>query len=335
MVEDPRLINPIIIERLSYIQHKMMGDGVFENIEEAQAAMEKIVGKNLDEYEPKNDIEKAQILVYDGYEEDDNDKKRKLALKALEYDKLCADAYTLLGFAEVDNAPKALEYFRMGETVFRQRYNEAYFEKNKGEFFYIIETRPYIRNLYYTMLLCEMLEQFDEAINAGLRILELCKDDQIGAYHRVLMLLVTRDRWEEIEQLLEKAANSEENLPEVYFVKSMYYFHIKKDYTKALEYGEQFFRYNEYIDKFFAAQYVPDIHDNLNDSEAEANAKEFLSEFMIAFVKNSERVKAWMSFMRDMENDAGQENEIRRHNKEKKKRREKAKQARKSRRKKK
>lgn len=335
MVEDPRLINPIVIERLSYIQHKMMGDRVFENIEEAQAAMEKTIGKNLDEYEPKNDIEKAQILVYDGYEEDDNDKKRELALKALEYDKLCADAYTLLGFAEVDNAPKALEYFRMGETIFRQRYNEAYFEKNKGEFFYIIETRPYIRNLYYTMLLCEMLEQFDEAINAGLRILELCKDDQIGAYHRVIMLLVTRDRWKEIEQLLEKAAYSEENLPEVYFVKSMYYFHIKKDYTKALEYGEQFFRYNEYIDKFFAAQYVPDLHDNLNDSEAEANAKEFLSEFMIAFVQNGERVKAWMSFMRDMENEAGQENEIRRHNKEKKKRREKAKQARKSRRKKK
>lgn len=333
MVEDPRLINPIIIERLSYIQHKMMGDQEYESIGEVEAAMERIVGKNMDEYEPKNDIERAQILVYDGYEENDNDRKRELALKALEYDELCADAYTLLGFAEVDNAPKALEYFRMGETMFRQRYNEAYFKKNKGEFFYIIETRPYIRNLYYTMLLCEMLEQFDEAIKAGMSILELCKDDQMGAYHRVIMLLVTRDRWDEVEKLLDRGTNSDENLPELYFVKSMFYFHIKKDYRKALEFGENFFNYNEYIDRFFAAQYVPDLHDNLNDSEAEANAKEFLSEFMIAFVKNGDRVKSWMSFMRDMENDVVQENEIRRHNKEKKKRRTKAKKARQTRKK--
>lgn len=325
MPEDPRVITPIIIEKLSYLQYKMIGKYEFENEEELKKAMDEIVGKPLEEYEPKNDIERAQILVYDGYEEDNNDTKRSYAMKALEYDELCADAYTLMGFAEVDDIEKAIEYFRMGETIYRQRYSDKYFNENKGEFFYIIETRPYIRNLYYTMLLLEMIGEYDEAIEKGNRILELCKDDQIGAGHRVVMLLIVKNRWEELDNMLSEHRFAEYDMAEFYFAKSMLNYFVKDNRTDALKYADKLFHSNRYIDRFFAGLYIPGKrNDGSIPSEEESDAEEFIREFSVVFGVNGDRVKEWMSFIR--ENDSS--NNHKENGKAKARRREKAKQAR-------
>ena len=131
MPEDLRLIELIIGEKYLYIREKLIGKVKFDNIEELSVQMEKLGEISLDDYEPKNDIERAQLMVYDGYPEEDNDKKRSVALNALKLDKFCTDAYTLLGFAQTDDPEKALEYFKMGEVLFKNRHPESFFKEKE------------------------------------------------------------------------------------------------------------------------------------------------------------------------------------------------------------
>ncbi|PIP14371.1 MAG: hypothetical protein COX48_01285 [bacterium (Candidatus Stahlbacteria) CG23_combo_of_CG06-09_8_20_14_all_34_7] len=318
MPEDLRLIELIIGEKYLYIREKLIGKVKFDNIEELSVQMEKLGEISLDDYEPKNDIERAQLMVYDGYPEEDNDKKRSVALNALKLDKFCTDAYTLLGFAQTDDPEKALEYFKMGEVLFKNRHPESFFKENMGDFFILIETKPYIRNLYYTMLLQEILNMLDEAVETGKRLLELDRYDNMKTENRVCMLLITQNRFDELSVMLENVKKENCNLPEILFAKSIYCFHSIKNMKNAIVYANTLFNCNSYIGKFFAGEYSPVMKDNSDTvTNVEAEAKEFISQFSRVFGLNRERVIEWMSYIR--ENPQFDNNHINQRRKEKRK----------------
>jgi len=297
MPEDPRLIEPIMMEKMFYLFEKTTGRKFDFSID---GEPDDILEEKVNSYQPKNNIESAQLLVYNGYEADTHNEMREIALKALESDSLCCDAYTLLGFAEVDDAEKALEYFKMGETLFHQRYSDSYFKENEGEFMNAVETMPYMRNLNYTILTQEALRRYDEAIETGRIMVRLNKEDSFRIKNRLAMLYIVKDDMENLMPLLESIDPENFNEPEILFGASFVsYFHYQ-DKTAAFKYANALFERNEYLDDFFAGRYVPkrDVSGNLPSSE-ESEAKEFIGMFSKVFNENMEKTKEWMTFLRE------------------------------------
>ncbi|MGE3063790.1 MAG: hypothetical protein AB7T10_09215 [bacterium] len=327
MAEDKRLIEPIMMEKMAYLLEKVLGKQVDLSFEGDPIEISEEEIKN---YQPKNNIERAQLIVYAGYEKDTREQMREAAMNALKLDNLCCDAYTLLGFAEVDDANKALEYFKMGETLFRQRYSDEFFRKNEGEFMNISETRPYMRNLYYTILTQEMLHLYDDGIETGKQMLKLNKEDSMRIKNRLAMLYIIKDDIENLMPLLESIEPENFNEPEILFGASFGSLFYYQDKHAALKYANTLFECNEFIGDFFAGRYIPerDLPGRF-PSEEEEKAKEFISMFSKVFNENMKKTREWMAFLRES---SGAETE-KRHTEDKQKKKNKRKMAKASRRK--
>ncbi|MDR2445511.1 MAG: hypothetical protein LBD44_06220 [Spirochaetaceae bacterium] len=98
------------------------------------------------ENELSGNINKAQDIIWDAWDNDDPDERLNLAKKALEIDPDCADAYNVLGYDE-KNKDKQLEYFELAIKSFKDRHNQKFFDETKGYFWEALETRPFMRGL--------------------------------------------------------------------------------------------------------------------------------------------------------------------------------------------
>ena len=290
-------VNEIIIERMCYIQYMMMDKHDFETIEEVDEEFEKLMDRSPDEYEPKSDRERAQMLVYDGYLEESENKMRENALKALEIDSMCGDAYTLLGYANTEDPEQAVEYMLMGEKILSQRFPESFMEENSGMIYHIIEARPYLRNLIYTFYLYDLLNQFDKAIEIGKRLLELCIMDKMNVMPKTLMLLIQKGEWKEVKKILQSRA-ADSDAPGILFAKSIYCHHWKKNRKKAIKYAKKLFKKSDYIRRFFAGTYIPAETYSGNESPEEIDANEFILNFSKMFAFNPEPAKKWIDLIR-------------------------------------
>ena len=90
-------------------------------------------------------LEQAQQLMYEAWEETNPAKRIALAHRALSISPHCADAYVLLAEEEADTAGRALDYYRQGVAAGERALGREYFREFAGEFWGLIETRPYMR----------------------------------------------------------------------------------------------------------------------------------------------------------------------------------------------
>ena len=91
-----------------------------------------------------NKEQEAQDLIYDAWESDSPVQRKRLARKAIELDPDCTDAYSILADAH-DSFEKKNEYYLKGMGAFKNKYGEEYFTENKGYFWGLFETRPFMR----------------------------------------------------------------------------------------------------------------------------------------------------------------------------------------------
>ena len=144
----------------------------FESDEEANAYLEHMLltGGKQAALPPETDLERAQELIYDAWEETNPRKQRKLAENALVICADCADAYVLLGnLAETPDA--AARLYQQGMAAGERALGEAYFQEDAGEFWHLLETRGYMRArsglaeaLWYSGKLDEAAAHFRELL---------------------------------------------------------------------------------------------------------------------------------------------------------------------------
>lgn len=90
-------------------------------------------------------LRKAQALMYQAWEESNPAKRLALAHQALATSPNCADAYVLLAEEEADSLARAAKYYRQGLEAGERALGAEYFTENKGNFWGLLETRPYMR----------------------------------------------------------------------------------------------------------------------------------------------------------------------------------------------
>jgi len=170
----------------------------FANFEEINAFLATLTGGGLQQAlshaGPADAIEEAQELAYDAMEAPTEAQARKLAKRALAKDPDCVDALVLLTGLDATSPKQAIEGLQKAVAAGERSLGAKFFQENKGHFWGVIETRPYMRARHQ---LAEMLRDtglYRDAIAHYEAMLELNPNDNQGVREPLLGLyLLTED----------------------------------------------------------------------------------------------------------------------------------------------
>lgn len=129
--------------------------------------------------------------------------RKRLAKKALSYCPDSTDAYVLLA-EDSKNDKEKFEYALKGKLAFEKVYDNKFFEENKGMFWGVLETRPYMRVLWQYSYALKNLGEETKAIECMKYMIELCPEDNIGIRYNLLHLLIKNELFSDAEKLVKE-----------------------------------------------------------------------------------------------------------------------------------
>jgi tetratricopeptide (TPR) repeat protein len=187
--------------------HRLLNSKSFENEEELQKFLDGVVGKEISS-RPKEELtdeERAQDLVFEAQELPREQGKRK-ARQALELDSNCIEAYEYLGDTS-RSIDKSIAYFKKGIEIGRERFGGAFLKENKGHFWGIFETRPFMRCLINYSDCLYAKEKVQESIAVLEELIELNPNDNQGVRDQLGLYYLQLDKLEEFRKLHNKFEN--------------------------------------------------------------------------------------------------------------------------------
>ncbi len=167
------------------------------------------LGEQLgDDFEPDNDVDKAQEIMFDAWEARGGKQRIALAHKALAVSPLCADAYVMLAAEAEKTLPGKIARYREGIAAGEKILGEEVFKEDAGMFWGLVETRPYMRALHgLAGVLWESGAQ-GEAVATLQEMLRLNPSDNQGVRYELLDQLLESGRDKEAKELV-KAYNND------------------------------------------------------------------------------------------------------------------------------
>ncbi len=193
-------------------QQKMMNDlqrllekQDFKTEAEMKNFLESLTGKQIPSEAAHNlsAQEQAEDLVYDAIETEDFDEAMALVEAALELDEDCILAWEYLADDEEFYAIKKL-YYQKGIQLGEKQFDKSYEKENRGHYWMIHETRPYMRCLQKYSHLLHQYESEEASIEIGTRLLKLNPNDNQGVRYLLMLQLISTGRVEEYLKLYKK-----------------------------------------------------------------------------------------------------------------------------------
>jgi hypothetical protein len=234
---------PISKEKMQLENDKLfefLQSQTFESIEEINAFLNQHVnGKKTGDIVPakkgrKSNIEKSNDLMYQAY--DSSDKKgKKLAQEALKLNPNNIRAITYIANHET-NAEIALNMYETAIEIGRKQLGDIFFKENKGQFWIMHETRPFMTAKLRHAECLFALNKIDESIKEYFEILELNEYDNQGVRYYLQTMLLKNKRFDDYIKLRELFP--EENSTFWLFNHALYTFVTKgesKETNKALD----------------------------------------------------------------------------------------------------
>lgn len=153
--------------------------------------------------------DEAQELMWDAMDCIYKDEKQasRLCRKALEVYPDCIDALTMLAEIETETVHDFVERMREAVDAGRRDLGPKFFKENKGYFWGVIETRPFMRA--FAMLANALIEwgtpgAVDEAIQIHKEMLELNPNDNQGVRDWLAACLLARKRYDDAAALFKR-----------------------------------------------------------------------------------------------------------------------------------
>jgi len=186
--------SPFVIERLMRDTRRQYADEDFaseadfreqmhkfvENLPVEQTALQRL--ESLEEFP----AELAQELAFQAFESADQKKADELTRRALEIDPECVDALAVRAFLDSENAAELIEALEHAATVGENVLGEEFFAEYMGDFWPLVEARPYLRTIkQLAEVLWTVGRRFD-AVEHYINLLDLDPEDHTG--NSVLLL---------------------------------------------------------------------------------------------------------------------------------------------------
>ncbi|WP_050179850.1 tetratricopeptide repeat protein [Domibacillus robiginosus] len=173
-----------------------------ESMEEVQRLMNREVNRP---FKPQTDEQRAQMMLYDAYEAK-GPMRREMAKRALELDPDAADAYTILAeFAEETGQRES--YLKQAVEAGKRKLGPDFFKENEGDFWGIVETRPFMRAKQNYAMFLEAQERYEEAACQLAELIRLNPNDNQGNRDILLGLYIRLKKGAKAEELLNEYPN--------------------------------------------------------------------------------------------------------------------------------
>jgi tetratricopeptide (TPR) repeat protein len=264
------------MERMTARIGRIMEEQDFESIDEANAFLNRYIsegGGSLDNAPPPSTpLQEAQELIYDAFDTDDPQQRVELAEEALQISEDCADAYVILAEETAEDAEEARELYEAGVRAGERALREEFFTEEVGNFWGILETRPYMRSLEGLAASLWALGERGESISYYRRMLELNPNDNQGVRYELASRLLEEERDEELGELLEQY--EEEASADWLYTRALWRFRTEGAGEQARAHLEEATSANPYVPlyllgkKNFLSQGLPELVGLGDESEA-------------------------------------------------------------------
>ncbi len=161
-----------------------------------EKSMRALTGEN------KGDIHsRAQELAFEAMGAESDTERLLLAVRAAVIDPQCTDAMVMLAEL-IDNPDEYIEAMRLIVQRAVEALGPKYFADNKGYFWGLLETRPYMRARMQLAQALDMEGKLDETVTEIEGLLELNPSDNQGVRYRLLALYIETKELDRAGKLL-------------------------------------------------------------------------------------------------------------------------------------
>ncbi len=169
----------------------------FKSVEEINQFMSKFMNEPIPSFPPEvlTDAEKAQDLVFSAHEENNPMKAVQLVMEALELDPDCIEAYEFLG-GQSDFPPFATAFYEKGVSIGRVKFGGNFMKENKGRFWLMHETRPFMRCLFQYSECQYLMGKLNECIAIQEEMIKLNPNDNQGVRDFLMLRLIEANQRE-------------------------------------------------------------------------------------------------------------------------------------------
>lgn len=184
---------------------RLMEERKFESIDEANAFLSQFIGAK-DIPKPNRELtplEQAQDKMYEAWGAE-GEERVKLAREALAISPDCADAYVLLAEETAGTMEETRDLYQKGVQAGERALGEEFFEENAGEFWGILQTRPYMRARAGLAETLEALGEPKQAVDHYRELLRLNPNDNQGSRFSFARCLLKAGADEELGKLLDQ-----------------------------------------------------------------------------------------------------------------------------------
>lgn len=168
-----------------------------------EAMMRQMMGGIAGGLAPDTPLGSAQQVLEQAYQEPSPHKRVELAQQALAISPDCADAYTLLA-EHASTRKETAEWYEKAVAAAEHALGPEMFREGAGNFWGILETRPYMRARLGLAHALWTSGRQEEAVNHANEMLRLNPSDNQGIRYTLAGWLLNLDRDEELAQLLEQ-----------------------------------------------------------------------------------------------------------------------------------
>lgn len=147
-------------------------------------------------------IDQAQELMYQAWEAPSREGRVALARQALEISADCADAYVVLADEEAADVVEAIDLLRKGVAAGERALGKRAFKNDVGDFWGLLETRPYMRARAELARCLQEAGQREEALAHYRDLLRLNPDDNQGVRYVLATYLLDLGHDDELTELL-------------------------------------------------------------------------------------------------------------------------------------
>ncbi len=186
--------------------HRVLEGREFATVEDANAFLETLIGGGLSQalrdLPPPSPRGQAQQLAFDAMEATTDRQARKLARQALALDPDCVDAIAVLADLESRSPEELIGGLERAMQAGERSLGPKFFAENKGHFWGLLETRPYMRaRMDLAQLLLET-GRTEDAIRHFEALLDLNPNDNQGVRDVLLGCYFSRDNLKGAQRLL-------------------------------------------------------------------------------------------------------------------------------------
>lgn len=206
--QDRKAPSRFLSERMNRAIGRIMEKQDFKNMDEANRFLKKhVMGKKLDnlleemEYDP---VEEAQELAFKAMETDNPGEVFVSTLEALVFDPDCIDALMLASKLTASSDWDLIEKIKLVITRAEKKMGKKFINEHRGQFWGVVETRPFMRALDFLAEMFHETGQIDNAIREYEKILGLNPHDNQGIRYQLIGLYLEEKNLSKVRKLLKE-----------------------------------------------------------------------------------------------------------------------------------